>query len=116
MDFVIVLPRTFRKHDVVWVIINRLTKATHFLSIQINDSLDKLASLYVSEIMRLHGVPLSIISDKDPQFTSHFLGSLQGTLGTKLHFSTVFHSQMDGQSEKAIQDMMKACTIEFKGN
>ena len=96
MDFVIGLPRTFRKHDVVWVIVGRLTKAAHFLPVQISDSLDKLASLYVSEIVRLHGVPLSIVSDKDPRFTSHFWESLQQALRTKLHFNMTFHPQTYG--------------------
>ena len=72
MDFIVGLLRTFKKHDVVWVIVDRLTKSTHFLPIQTNDSLDKLASLYVSEIVKLHGVLLSIVSDRDPRFTSHF--------------------------------------------
>ncbi|KAK4403215.1 Transposon Ty3-G Gag-Pol polyprotein [Sesamum angolense] len=83
------------------------------------DSLDKLAELYVSEIVRLHGVPVSIVSDRDPRLTSHFLGSLQGALGMKLHFSTVFHPLIDGQSKRTIQtleDMMRACIMEFKGN
>ena len=71
MDFMIRLPRTFQKHDVVWVIVDQLTKSAHFLPIQQTDSLDKLAALYVSEIVRLHGVPLSIVSDRDP-FTSYF--------------------------------------------
>ena len=66
MDFMIRLPRTFRKHDVVWVIVDWLTESVHFLPVQISDSLDKLASLYVFEIVRLHGVPLSIVSDRDP--------------------------------------------------
>ncbi|KAL0313334.1 UNVERIFIED_CONTAM: Transposon Ty3-I Gag-Pol polyprotein [Sesamum radiatum] len=119
MDFVIGLPRTFRKHDAVWVIVDRLTKSAHFLPIRQNDSLDKLAELYVSEIVRLHGIPTSIVSDRDPRFTSHFWGSLHRALGTKLHFSTAFHPQTDGRSERTIQtleDMMRACVIEFKGN
>ncbi|KAL0439017.1 UNVERIFIED_CONTAM: Transposon Tf2-12 polyprotein [Sesamum latifolium] len=119
MDFVIGLPRTFRKHDAVWVIVDRLTKSAHFLPIYQNDSLDKLAELYISEIVRLHGIPTSIVSDRDPRFTSHFWGSLHKALGTKLHFSTAFHPQTDGQSERTIQtleDMMRACVIEFRGN
>ncbi|KAL2232344.1 UNVERIFIED_CONTAM: Transposon Tf2-11 polyprotein [Sesamum indicum] len=119
MDFFIGLPRTFRRHDAIWVIVDRLTKSAHFLPIYQNDSLDKLAELYVSEIVRLHGIPTSIVSDRDPRFTSHFWGSLQTALGTKLHFSTAFHPQTDGQSERTIQtleDMMRACVIEFKGN
>ena len=104
MDFVVGLPRIFRKHDAMWVIVDRLTKSTHFLPIQTSDSLDKLASLYVSEIVKSHGVPVSIVSDRDPRFTSHFWGSLQNALGTKLHFSTAFHPQTDGQSERTIQN------------
>ncbi|KAL2243581.1 UNVERIFIED_CONTAM: Transposon Tf2-12 polyprotein [Sesamum indicum] len=119
MDFVVGLPRTFRKHDAIWVIVDRLTKAAHFLPVRVTDSLDKLAGLYLSEIVRLHGVPISIVSDRDPRFTSRFWESLQRALGTKLHFSTAFHPQTDGQSERTIQtleDMMRACTMEFKGN
>ncbi|KAL2226751.1 UNVERIFIED_CONTAM: Transposon Ty3-G Gag-Pol polyprotein [Sesamum indicum] len=119
MDFVVGLPRTFRKHDAIWVIVDRLTKSAHFLPVRITDSLDKLAGLYISEIVRLHGVPVSIVSDRDPQFTSRLWESLQMALGTKLYFSTAFHPQTDGQSERMIQtleDMMRACTMEFKGN
>ena len=76
MDFVVGLPRTFRKHDAVWVIVDRLTKSAHFLPIQQGDPLDKLARLYVAKIVRLHGVPISIVSDRDPRFTSHFWESL----------------------------------------
>ncbi|KAL0421010.1 UNVERIFIED_CONTAM: Transposon Tf2-11 polyprotein [Sesamum latifolium] len=72
-----------------------------------------------AEIVRLHGIPTSIVSDRDPRFTSHFWGSLHKALGIKLHFSTAFHPQTDGQSERTIQtleDMMRACVIEFRGN
>ncbi|KAL0433718.1 UNVERIFIED_CONTAM: hypothetical protein Slati_2706100 [Sesamum latifolium] len=72
MDFVVGLPRTLRKHDAIWVIVDRLTKSAHFLPIRQGDSLDKLARLYVAEIVRLHGVPVSIVSDRDPRFTSRF--------------------------------------------
>ncbi|KAL0288801.1 UNVERIFIED_CONTAM: hypothetical protein Sangu_2642000 [Sesamum angustifolium] len=78
MDFVVGLPHTLRKHDAIWVIVDRLTKSAHFLPIRLGDSLDKLAELYISEIVRLHGVPVSIVSDRDPRFTSRFWGSLQG--------------------------------------
>ena len=119
MDFVVGLPRTFRKHDAVWVVVHRLTKSAHFLPIQQGDPLDKLARLYVAEIVRLHGVPTSIVSDRDPRFTSHFWESLQKAMGTRLHFSTAFHPQTDGQSERTIQtleDMMRASMLEFQGN
>ena len=119
MDFVTKLPRTWRQHDVIWVIVDRLTKSTHFLPISNDDQLDKLAQLYVEEIVRLHGVPISIVSDRDPRFTSRFWSSLQDAMGTRLHFSTAFHPQTEGQSERTIQtleDMLIACVIEFKGS
>ena len=119
MDFVTGLPRTRRHHDAIWVIVDRLTKSAHFLPVSNDDPLDKLAHLYVEEIIRLHGVPISIVSDRDPRFTSRFWSGLQDAMGTRLHFSTAFHPQIDGQSERTIQtleDMLRACVIEFKGS
>ena len=81
------------------MIVDRLTKSAHFLPVNDEDSLEELAKLHVDEILRLHGVPVSIVSDRDPRFTSWFWPSLQTALGTCLHFSTVFHPQTDGQSE-----------------
>ena len=119
MDFVTGLLRTQRQHDAIWVIVDRLTKFALFLPISNDDPLDKLAQLYVEEIIRLHGVPISIVSDRDPRFTSRFWSSSQDAMGTQLHFSTAFHPQTDGQSERTIQtleDMLRACVIEFKGS
>jgi len=76
MDFVMGLPRTQKSHDAIWVIIDRLTKSAHFLPIRMEYSLERLAKLYIDEIVRLHGVPISIVSDRDPRFTSRFWGSL----------------------------------------
>ena len=70
------LPQTQRQHDAIWVIVDRLTKSAHFLPVNVEDSFEKLAQLYVDEIMRLHGVPVSIVSDRDPRFTSMFFPSL----------------------------------------
>ena len=73
----------------------------------------------MDEIVRLHGVPFSIVLDQDPRFTSKFWHSLQVALGTRLHFSTTFHPQTDGQLERTIQtlkDMLRACVMEFKGS
>ena len=72
MDFVTRLPLKQRKHDSIWVIVDRLIKLTHFIPVRIDYSMDKLVELYVDEIIRLHGVPLSIVSDRDPRFTSRF--------------------------------------------
>ena len=119
MDFVTCLSWTQRQHDAIWVIVDRLTKSALFLSVNVEDSLEKLAQLYVDEIVRLHGVPVSIVSDRDPRFTSRFWPSLQTSLGTCLHFSTSFHPQKDGQLERTIQtleDMLRACVMEFKGS
>ena len=91
MDFVVWLPLTGRKHDSIWVVVDRLTKSAHFLPVKTDYSLDKLAELYIEEIVRLHGIPVSIISDKDLRFTSRFWGKLQEALGTQLNFSTNFH-------------------------
>ncbi|KAA3473699.1 DNA/RNA polymerases superfamily protein [Gossypium australe] len=96
MDFVSGLPQTPKKKDMIWVIVDRLTKTAHFIPIRSDYSLDRLAELYISKIVRLHGVPLSILSVRGPRFTSRFWKKLQEALGTKLHFSTSFHPQTDG--------------------
>ena len=72
MDFVSGFPLTQRKHDAIWVIVDRLTKSAHFLPIRLDYSMDRLADLYVNEIVRLHGIPVSIVSDRNPRFTSRF--------------------------------------------
>ncbi|KAG8489111.1 hypothetical protein CXB51_017135 [Gossypium anomalum] len=119
MDFVSGLPLTPSKKDSVWVIVDRLTKSAHFIPVRTDYSLQRLAKLYVAEIVRLHGVPVSIISDRDPRFTSRFWRKLHEALGTRLDFSTAFHPQTDGQSERIIQvleDMLRGCVIEFGGS
>ena len=84
----------------IWVIVDRLKKSAHFLPMKNSDLVEKLAELYVKEVVRLHGMPVSIVSDRDRRFTSRFWPSLQRALGTKLHFSTAFYPQTDGQSER----------------
>jgi hypothetical protein len=86
---------------------------------KMTDSVDKLAKLYVNEVIRLHGVLISIISDRDPRFTSRLWPSLQQAMGTKLNLSTTFHPQTDGQSKRTIQtleDLLRSCVLEFGGN
>jgi hypothetical protein len=119
MDFVSGLPRSPKGHDAIWVIVDRLTKSAHFIPIRMNYSLDQLAQLYIEEIVRLHGIPVSIVSDRDPRFTSRFWKSLHKALGTNLNFSTAFYPQTDGQSERTIQileDMLRACILDLKGS
>lgn len=116
MDFITKLPRTSSGYDTIWVVVDRLTKSAHFLAIKETDKMEKLAKTYLKEIVRLHGVPISIISDRDSRFTSRFWQTLQEALGTRLDMSTAYHPQTDGQSERTIQtleDMLRACVIDF---
>ncbi|KAJ9535831.1 hypothetical protein OSB04_un001012 [Centaurea solstitialis] len=113
------LPRTAKGHDTIWVIVDRLTKSAHFLPIREDYKMDKLARIYIKEVVTRHGVPISIISDRDSRFTSRFWQSLQKSLGSQLDWSTAYHPQTDGQSERTIQtleDMLRACVIDFGGN
>ncbi|GJT45587.1 putative reverse transcriptase domain-containing protein [Tanacetum coccineum] len=98
---------------------DRLTKSAHFLAIREDYSMEKLARLYIDEIVAWHGVPVLIISDRDGRFTSRFWQTLQKALGTRLDMSAAYHPQTDGQSERTIQilkDMLRACMIDFGGS
>lgn len=117
IDFVTGLLRSSRGHDIIWVIVDRLTKLAHFLPIHVSDSVDALSCFYVWEIIRLLGILVSIVSNRDPWFTAHFLQSLQVVLDTNFLFSMVYHPQMDEQSERTIQileDMLRACMMDFR--
>nr|GEV74098.1 reverse transcriptase domain-containing protein [Tanacetum cinerariifolium]GEW20792.1 reverse transcriptase domain-containing protein [Tanacetum cinerariifolium] len=91
MDFVTKLPKTSSGHDTIWVIVDRLTKSAHFISIKEIDSMETLTRLYIKEIVSRHGVLISIISDRDSHFTSRFWQSMQSALGTQLDMSTAYH-------------------------
>ena len=82
MDFVTHLPRKRRRHDAVWVIVDLLTKSAHFLVVRMTFTLEEFCRLYIREIVRLHGVVVSIVSDRDPRFTAHFWKSFQKAMGT----------------------------------
>ncbi|KAI3723340.1 hypothetical protein L2E82_34842 [Cichorium intybus] len=119
MDFVTKLPRTPRGHDSVWVIVDRLTKSAQFIPISEKYKVDQLAKIYIDEVLCRHGLPASIVSDRDSRFTSHFWQSLQKRLGSKVLMSTAYHPQTDGQSERTIQtleDMLRTCVIDFGGS
>ncbi|GJV11263.1 putative reverse transcriptase domain-containing protein [Tanacetum coccineum] len=101
------------------VIVDRLTKSAHFLPIREDYKMERLARLYLNEIVSRHGVPISIISNRDSRFTSRFWQSMQEALGTRLDMSMAYHPQTDGQSEHTIQtleDMLRVCVIDFKGS
>ncbi|GKA69840.1 putative reverse transcriptase domain-containing protein [Tanacetum coccineum] len=116
MDFVTKLSKTSQGYDTIWVIVDRLTKSVIFTPMRETDPMDKLARIYLKEVVTRHGIPVSIICDRDPRFASNFWRSLQNALGTNLDMSTAYHPQTDGQSERTIQtleDMLRACAIDF---
>ncbi|GKB81865.1 putative reverse transcriptase domain-containing protein [Tanacetum coccineum] len=116
MDFVTKLPKSSQGYDTIWVIVDRLTKSAIFMPMRETDPLDKLARMYLKEVVTKHGIPVSIICDRDPRFSSNFWKSLQKALGTSLDMSTAYHPETDGQSERTIQtleDMLRACVIDF---
>ncbi|GJU76209.1 putative reverse transcriptase domain-containing protein [Tanacetum coccineum] len=103
--------------DTIWVIVDRLTKSAHFLPMREDDMLEKLTRQYLKEVVSKHGVLVSIISDRDGKFTSHFWKSLNKALGTQLDMRTAYHPETDGQSERTIQtleDMLRACVLDFE--
>ncbi|GJR38616.1 putative nucleotidyltransferase, ribonuclease H [Tanacetum coccineum] len=115
IDFVTRLPRTFKKNDAIWVVVDRLTKSAYFLPIQQGYSGSKLAKIFQQEIIRLHDTPASIVSDTDPRFASQFRKGLQNAWGTRLKFSTAFHPQTDGQTERTIQTLEDIWHASIKG-
>ncbi|GKA78756.1 putative reverse transcriptase domain-containing protein [Tanacetum coccineum] len=116
MDFVTKLPKSSQGCDTIWMIVDRLTKSAIFVQMRGTNPMDKLARMYLKEVVTRHGIPVSIICDRDPRFASNFWRSLQNALGTNLDMSTAYHPQTDGQSERTIQtleDMLRACAIDF---
>ncbi|GJZ74497.1 putative reverse transcriptase domain-containing protein [Tanacetum coccineum] len=116
MDFVTKLPKSSQGYDTIWVIIDRLTKSAIFVPIRETNPMEKLARKYLKEVITRHGIPVSIICDRDPRFASNFWRSLHKALGTNLDMSTAYHPQTDGQSKRTIQtlkDMLCACVIDF---
>ncbi|GAU28841.1 hypothetical protein TSUD_21780 [Trifolium subterraneum] len=111
--------RCIKGEDSIWIIVDRLTKSAHFIAVKSTYKASRYAEIFLEEIVKLHGVPLSIVSDRDPTFTSHFWRAFQKAMGTRLRMSTSNHPQTDGQSERTIQtleDMLRACVLEDGGN
>ncbi|KAM0035077.1 putative nucleotidyltransferase, Ribonuclease H [Helianthus debilis subsp. tardiflorus] len=119
MNLVTKLPKTRKGHDAIWVVVDRLTKSAHFLPIRESCNSEKMAEVYTNEIISRHGVPVSIVSDRDTRFTSRYWRKFHEELGTQLHISTAYHPQTDGQSERTIQTlvhMLRACVMDFGGS
>ena len=99
MDFIVGLPRTQNGNDSIWVIVDRLTKVARFIPVKATYRGDKLAQLYIDNVLRLHGVPSRIILERGTQFIACFWKSLHKALGTRLDYSSAYHPQIDGQTE-----------------
>ena len=116
MDFVVGLPRARSGNNAIWVVVDRLTKSAVFIPIKNTWSMEQHASAYINQVVKRHGVPSDIVSDRDSRFLSHFWASLQKALGSTLKMSTAYHPATDGQSERTIQtleDMLRACVMDF---
>jgi transposase InsO family protein len=116
MDFIVGFPRTQAGYDSIWVIVDRLTKVARFIPVKTTYSGAKLAELYMSRIVCLHGVPKRIVSDIGSQFTSKFWEKLHESMDTKLNFSSAYHPQTDGQTERTnqiLEDMLRACALKY---
>ncbi|WVZ75797.1 hypothetical protein U9M48_023828 [Paspalum notatum var. saurae] len=116
MDFIVGLPRTQSGFDSIWVVVDILTKIAQFIPVKTTYSGAKLAELYMSRILCLHGVPKKIVSDRGTQFTSHFWKRLHESMDTRLNFSSAYHPQTDGQTERTnqiLEDMLRACAIQY---
>jgi transposase InsO family protein len=116
MDFIIRLPKTKSGYDSIWVVVDCLTKVAHFILVKTTYTSAKFADIYMKRIVCLRGVPKSIVSDRGTQFTSHFWKQLHESLGTRLEFSTTFHPQTDGQTERVnqiLEDMLRACALDY---
>ena len=112
------MPRTRKGNDSIWVIVGRLTKSAHFVPVRSDRNAHKLAQLFIKEVVRLHGIPKTIISDRDTLFTSRFWESFQEAMGTQLSLSTSYHPRSDGQTEivnKILEDLLRACVLDFGG-
>jgi IS30 family transposase len=115
MDFMTILPRTSKGYGSIWVIVDRLTKAAHFIPVKTTYKVSQLAELYMARIVSLHGVPKKIILDRGSQFTSRIWKSFHKNMDTKLNFSSPYHPQSNGQTERTnqvLEDMLSACALQ----
>ncbi|WVZ52577.1 LOW QUALITY PROTEIN: hypothetical protein U9M48_003625 [Paspalum notatum var. saurae] len=116
MDFIVGLPPTQKGYDSIWVVIDRFTKASHFLPVKTTYRAKQYAELYISRIVALHGVPLTITSDRASLFVSRFWEHLQTALGTTLIHSSAYHPQTSGQVDRVnqiLEDMLRACALTY---
>jgi hypothetical protein len=119
MDFIVGLPNTSRHHDSIWVIVDRLTKTAHFLPIHTTHKAEKYAEIYIDQIVHLHGIPKTIMSDRGALFVARFWEQLQKSLGTTVIKSSAYHPQTDGQTKRVnqiLEDMLRAYVLHYGKN
>jgi hypothetical protein len=116
MDFIVGLPNTSRHHDSIWVIMDRFTKTAHFLPVHTTHRTEKYAEIYIDQIVHLHGIPRTIVSDRGAPFVARFWEQLHESLGTHVIRSSAYHPQTDGQTERVnqiLEDMLRACVLHY---
>jgi transposase InsO family protein len=114
MDFIVGLPTKQSGYDSIWVIVDRFSKVAHFIPVKTTCKGAKLVELYIARIVCLHGVPKKIVSDRGTQFMSRFWEKVHEAMDTRLNFSSAYHPQMDGQTERVnqiLEDMMRAYAL-----
>jgi hypothetical protein len=117
MDFIVGLPTTQSGYDSIWIIVNRFSKVAYFIPVKTTYKGAKLVELYIARIVYLHGVPKKIVSDRGTQFMTRFSEKLHEAMDTKLNFSSAYHPQTDGQTERVnqiLEDMLRACALKDK--
>jgi hypothetical protein len=116
MDFIVGLPNTSRHHDSIWVIVDRWTKTAHFWPVHTTHRTEKYAEIYIDQIVRLHGIPRTIVSERGAPFVARFWEHLQESLGTHVIRSSAYHPQTDGQTERVnqiLEDLLRACVLHY---
>jgi hypothetical protein len=117
MDFIVRLPTAQSGYDFIWVIVDRFLKVAHFIPVKTMYKGAKLEELYIARIGCLHEVPKKIVSDRGTQFTIRFWEKLHEAMDTRLNFSSAYHPQTDGQTERVnriLEDMLRACALKEK--